>query len=1078
MQLLNPTKNVRYIEIENDIFEQLCECEYDKKVRMIQKNYQVLCQTISGHIEKWMKIKDKDCYFNSAAKILFPDTRKMVETDLRLHVSDSYDGTVRYLNSCSKDTKEALLKQAEEAGLELPSEFEKEICGFDAQPISSKIIHQLFDDNSCPCLNTTGRLEVRNGEATCIIADYSSDSTYSLFTRSWYHCKSVDKALKISVHRFNASLSLVEIIVSNKLIAETFDESLIEQINAYSEIVQTGIDVNDFVALKSYLKDGSKKSVGKVDLRREAIENDVEAEEIDLQAEDGLGAYLKQYFDNCDYMRARIQRYNSKWYLSDEGKGHWELWGDPDKISVKKKSTKKKDEAETESEQIRKHVLKLAEGVIARNPLADVKHDAVVGIDFGTKSTIVALQDGDDQIIPLRVGMADYSVAPEAIHYENPTVMQFVDLMRFMEKYALRTGRPMTSWDDLLISHEAFNNLISAEKSIDIAAFTTDLKQWAGGKGKNKNGGHLIIKDSKGYRYDIDNYMSLASEDIDLIEIYAYYIGLFINNMHTGIHLDYILSFPETFSKEIKEHILNSFTNGIKKSIPPVVLADPECNEAFRVRQGPSEPAAYAACALEQYGIEPTDDGVFYGIFDFGGGTTDYDYGVWKNAPEDEYTYNYVIKHYGAGGDKTLGGENILELLAYYIFCDDSSVNGEESNLEKMRKNKLVFYRPEEGKVFSGTEALNNDSESALLNTKLMMEVLRPIWEEWKVVKEWFGNAKKQTKLELNGLIKNASVIFGADSSVKAKLALFSDSDRVEVCLNINMSLVNSIINDRIESGVRNFFEGLTQAYNKFENHKSKKIHIFLAGNSSKSKRVLKLFKDYVVGYNSVIFEEQIIDKDESNDFDEKNAKELSQFVIDDNTEADQNIDELKELNELQNSHFIVYPPLGTEDARRIQKERNIAIEENSLMAPTGKTGVAFGLVMCREGSMIKVESETKKNAQIKLNYYIGLNYRKNFKLIFDRNSEYQKWLKFSKITAETGTFEFYYSELPEVVNGNIAIKDNKSIYKRKCLVDNVSEDASIYFRFISPTQLEYVVATDDKVDSGEFISKVYRVDL
>lgn len=33
---MNPTKNVRYIEVENDIFEQLCEYEYDKKVQLVQ----------------------------------------------------------------------------------------------------------------------------------------------------------------------------------------------------------------------------------------------------------------------------------------------------------------------------------------------------------------------------------------------------------------------------------------------------------------------------------------------------------------------------------------------------------------------------------------------------------------------------------------------------------------------------------------------------------------------------------------------------------------------------------------------------------------------------------------------------------------------------------------------------------------------------------------------------------------------------------------------------------------------------------------------------------------------------------
>ena len=1069
---MNPTKNVRYIEIENDIFEQLCEYEYDEKIHEIQKNYELLCQSLAKHMNKWMKLKDKACYFNSVAKVLFPDTRELIETDLRVHQSNSYKIIVDYIKLCDEDTKKILLKQAEERELILPTEFEKEIFGFEATPLSDYKIKTLFEDNSCPCMNLSGMLETKNGATNYLIYNYSYP-IYCLETKKFTGCMSINQALKMSLHEFDESMSAEEIIISNKLIMESFDEALVEQISVYTEILQNGIDINNFIELKSFLQNGKKDSVGKVDLRKEAIENDVEEEEINLQSEEGLGLYLKQYYDNCDYMRARIQRYNSKWYLTDEGKGHWELWGDAEEKKQNSKSSKKNEEID-ENVTAKKHILKLKHGVIARNPLADVKHDAVVGIDFGTKSTIVALQDGDDQIVPLRVGMADYSVAPEAIHYENPTVMQFVDLNRFMEKYALRSGRPMTSWDDLLISHEAFNNLISAEKSIDIAAFLTNLKQWAGGKGKNKNGGHLIIKDTKGCRYDIDNYMSLSEEDIDLIELYAYYIGLFINNMHTGIHLDYILSFPETFSKEIKEHILNSFTKGIRKSISPIVLADSECKDEFRVRQGPSEPAAYAACALEQYGVEPTDEGVFYGIFDFGGGTTDYDYGVWKNAPEDEYTYNYVIKHYGAGGDKILGGENILELLAYYIFCDDTVVNSEESNLEKMRKNKLVFFRPEEAKIFTGTEALNNDSESALLNTKLMMEVLRPIWEEWKEVREWFDHSEKKTRLELSALTKNASIIFDSDSSVTAKLALFSDTGRVDVNLNVNMEIVNSTINNRIKSGVRNFFEGLIQAYRKIEKQDSKQIHIFLAGNSSKSQRVLKIFKDYVIEYNSLIFDEQIATNGEIFD----TVYDLLEPGMGKSVEIDQNINKFKELNELKNSHFMVYPPLGTDDARRIQRERNLSVEENSLMAPTGKTGVAFGLVMCREGSMIKVESEIKKNTQIKLNYYIGLNYRKNFKVIFNRDSEYQKWLKFSKISAETGTFEFYYSELPEVVNGDIVIKDNKSIYKKKCLVDNVTEDANIYFRFVNPSRLEYVVAAEENIAQGQYMSKVYGVEL
>ncbi len=45
----------------------------------------------------------------------------------------------------------------------------------------------------------------------------------------------------------------------------------------------------------------------------------------------------------------------------------------------------------------------------------------------------------------------------------------------------------------------------------------------------------------------------------------------------------------------------------------------------------------------------------------------------------------------------------------------------------------------------------------------------------------------------------------------------------------------------------------------------------------------------------------------------------------------------------------------------------------------------------------------------------------------------------------------------------NIALGDNKAIHKHKCLLDHVSVDAYIFFRFISPTNLEYVVGLENK---------------
>lgn len=80
-------------------------------------------------------------------------------------------------------------------------------------------------------------------------------------------------------------------------------------------------------------------------------------------------------------------------------------------------------------------------------------------------------------------------------------------------------------------------------------------------------------------------------EVIDPIELYAYYIGLYINNMNNGIYMDYVLSFPVTYERKIREAILKSFSRGIKKSLPESILNDTELMKKFNVQAGTSEPA-------------------------------------------------------------------------------------------------------------------------------------------------------------------------------------------------------------------------------------------------------------------------------------------------------------------------------------------------------------------------------------------------------------------------------------------------------------------------------------------------------
>ena len=362
---------------------------------------------------------------------------------------------------------------------------------------------------------------------------------------------------------------------------------------------------------------------------------------------------------NSEKVRADIDTYDEK-MLTDPNRGHWDLW--PFLTEEKPLTIKLKDE------------------IMARNPKMDIREDGIVGIDFGTKSTVVVHQEASDFTLPMRIGVGYLNTEVQDWHYENPTVIEFIDLEHFLELYQEKEGRPDTRWQDVTVSHNALNSLMNG-KSDHYYSILNNLKQWAGEKKQQ-----LRLRDKMGYDVVLRSFLDLTEQEINPIELYAYYLGLYINNQHNGIYLDYTLSFPVTYEKEVREKILKSFERGLKKTLPMPIQQDEELMKKFRVTGGASEPAAYAICALQEYGFEPEEDEkTYYGVFDFGGGTTDFDFGIWREAGLKESRYDYVIEHFAAGGDRYLGGENILELLAFQVF---------KNNQKIMRELNIPFTSP------------------------------------------------------------------------------------------------------------------------------------------------------------------------------------------------------------------------------------------------------------------------------------------------------------------------------------------------------------------------------------------------
>ena len=724
---------------------------------------------------------------------------------------------------------------------------------------------------------------------------------------------------------------------------------------------------------------------------------------------------LKQDLLHCDKIRADLQPYDEK-RLTDINLGHWAL-------------------AETPKDEDIEIDLPKGTQFVARPPQMDVVENGTCAIDFGTKSTVVVCRSQEARL--LRVGKGTYDKAPTADDYENPTVIELRDMENFMAAYTARDGRPFTQWEHMTVSHQAAQVIFQNDEdsSVYYAVFG-ELKQWANAKGKR-----LMLKDRQGKVIELKPYDELSEGDFDPIELYAYYLGLYINNMHNRIYLDYLLSFPVTYARDVREHIRQSFERGIRKSLPPALLADAEIMEMFRVSAGASEPAAYAISALEAFRLQPTELGesVAYGVFDFGGGTTDFDFGM-EEIPEDERR-KFVIHRFGENGDPYLGGENILDLLAYEVYQD---------NLEEMRKKHIPFVLPPRGERFAGSETLvfapADASQQAYMNSKRLAKEMRCIWERKDDYQKKFNEP--------------------------FDIALFSTqkedgSDKQALKLKVNVKKLEKTIEKHIRRGVENFFTAMMHA---FDGRPAHPIHIFLAGNSCKSAVVKPMFDEFIKKY-----EARFAAAIHENKGQEKNTA----------------------------GTFVLHPPVGVRsaDPAKEDKQKNAAVSTQPVTVRTGddakaaasscavagdfdrlrtgKTGVAFGLLRTRVGGRdVKIIDEDSQGGEIRFPYFLGnIDRDGHFHVRIGEKVPYGQWVWFAY--ADDAEFELYYTKEPNALTGEFTEAD---VARVRCRFDaaDVSEDEKIgvYIRKVKPDTVEYAVGREEDFAAGKAQGKTYTKQL
>lgn len=783
----------------------------------------------------------------------------------------------------------------------------------------------------------------------------------------------------LSTEAKKAYIFLMKIFPDVQRYVRMITRKLTLDFNLFKREAERGIiDFEDIVA-KGLGK--SKSDLPNVKAKKEDNQNPIER--------------VREELCQCDYIRANIEPYDAK-ILTDPNGGHWELFEQPPQDAK---------------------IIELPKGepFFGRPPHMDVK-DGIVAIDFGTKATVVVRQVGTDEKL-LRIGEGNYSKAPNKKDYENPTVIELRDYESFKAAYLSRDGRPFTRWDAATFSHTAAAVLNDAEKdtSIDSSVFYSvfsDLKQWANDKDLR-----MYLQDRKKNLIELNPYLQLENDDFDPIELYAYYLGLYINNMHTGICLEYIFSFPVTYEKAVREKILQSFERGIKKSLPSSILHDADLMEDFRIYTGASEPAAYASCALGELKLQPKGDGkTAYAVFDFGGGTTDFDFGI--ESVNTTRRSKFIIKQYTdtGSGDPYLGGENLLNLIAYEVY---------KNNLSTMREKQIPFALPYECIAVDGSDTIILKTKEAYVNRKRIAEFLRPFWEE---------------------NIDESNELF--DTPQKLKLYSKTEDKIIPVELKLDSQQLEDCLTERIRRGVDNFFEALLGA---FKNPEVLPIHILLAGNSCKSSIVRKLFEEKIL--EKEIELEEIISRNTGEDKKVSNIFVLHMPLGFDPDEADKKAAEIHDADE--DNH-----------------EPNQSYER----LRTGKTGVAFGLLRSREGGRdVKIVGGDK---QAPFPFYMGeIDDDDCFQVKVKLDVPYRQWTQFT--FADVQTFEIYFTKEARAIGGKLK-RNEVSVIRCKLDKKDLSDedDVFVYIRKATPDTIEYAVGTAEDFDGADFGGTIYSKKL
>jgi hypothetical protein len=486
-----------------------------------------------------------------------------------------------------------------------------------------------------------------------------------------------------------------------------------------------------------------------------------------------------------------------------------------------------------------------------------------VAIDFGTSSTCVAVNRGKD-LIPF----TDHPKGDE--DYENATALIIFNWKEVFKNWSgektphfnrSREGVEKEEEEDAsnVDYHKYHYNYSSYVKrqlkknpeGKVIEAIITKIKLLPQHIENHPND-RLSFKPFDPFRslvYLTDQVEEENDETLNPIALYGYLISRALNKqINNKVYTRYILTMPVNFNERQKQRIQDSLEYGIKKGIPQALRDKVEVK--FKIE----EPVALLG-ALKRIGklkIPKGKKALPFAIFDFGGGTLDFAFGIYRKPArnkelqvlEKENRYSSVVEIFRTDG-KNIGGETLIEALSYKIYKDNSS---------QMEQLNIPIKVPEgEKPIFNFNQRLLVTTHISYINLQKLSEV---------VSREIFMTPQ----ISEDGRLPEVINYIIDTGSFEIEL-LDENGFWKKVLLQLNIDDALEFLEERFKKEVRNFKSLLQTTFGNFQERLEKfgfdefgigDIQIFLSGNTTKSPLLIPAFQkvfceeDHVIDWNEL----------------------------------------------------------------------------------------------------------------------------------------------------------------------------------------------------------------------------------